>query len=645
MGNGGIDPVGSPTPVTQVPGSTTQWSTQVTVKSKASNWNWTPGSVSLSFTAPPVPIYCPGDPNPISTCPGCSGVSPTLVVYKDGTYPPVEGTDEVIMGPKCVKIGDIVSYTVYPRYTWVQTAFPDSYQWNVNETNTTEAFPFGLQWLKGLRVLYWSGDRSSITVMVENDFDGGELQINAGTANSCNTEIYRLSLGLIPTRFKIVATSIDGVVQSPPIEAICLPMDASQHTFKLEVISDEYYPGTQILRSLGNLNFVWSHGPSPAFQKIDNGSKKTQSEYQSLIYEGCPRGSAGSITVTTTTNCPVPNTPYSAGIQIKRSFTDQEITTVPNQSPICIDDIGSRYDFFINNLSCNSDVTWTPPGPGWYAHEPKADPPVNGSVWSGHVAVPPATNGQAVYIKVKDACNNERQLARPIIVSWNSLDVELEFITDGSGQGKCPQLRAHIVNLPEGCCSDNFEFIWTHSNGDAGFCQRRNPSGCGENWVAFWEPGLVTVTIKTCKENPCGRCYRSERFTFRIPNTPEIRELIKACIGERICPRKENQCKPTGPGPNPESGNTEETQLYKGGRDQSGFSILPNPATSEFVIQLIEKIEQGTFEVLDSRGKVVESGAITGKSIHIKTKSYSRGPYAVRVSTDKQVWKQTLILE
>jgi hypothetical protein len=192
-GNGGIEPVGSPTAVIPVPGDPSKLTTSITVKSKASNWNWTPGSVGFSYQVPPVPIFCPDDPiNPISTCPGFSGAGPTLIVYKDGTYPPVEGTDEVIMGPKCVKIGDIVSFTVYPRFTWVPTAFPDSYQWNVNETNSSSTFPFGLSWLPGLKVLYWSGDRSSVTVLVEQNFAGGNLNVVAGTANSCNDDIYTL---------------------------------------------------------------------------------------------------------------------------------------------------------------------------------------------------------------------------------------------------------------------------------------------------------------------------------------------------------------------------------------------------------------------------------------------------------------------
>lgn len=641
-GNGGIEQVGTATPLTQNPFITpTVYTTQVVIKSRASNWNWTPGSVSLSFQAPPVPIYCPGNPNPVSTCPGCSGVSPTLVVYKDGTYPPVEGTEEVIMGPKCVKIGDIVSYTVYPRYTWVPTAFPDSYLWNVNETNTNQTFPFGLTWLQGLKVLYWSGDRSSVTVLVEQDFTGGEIQINAGTANNCNNEKYKLTLGLIPTKFKLVATSINGVGQSPPVSAICLPMDENVYTFDLEIVSDELLPNGQP-RPLGNLTFTWEALANNAFTKIDDGSDNKKATYRSEIPEGCPRGSAGSINVRTTTNCPAPNTPYLASIPVNRSFTDQQITTVPNQSPICIDDLGNRYDFFVNNLSCGASVSWTPPGEGWYAHNPMATPPTNGSVWSGHVAIPPLINGNPMVVKASDACGNTI-VSQPIVVSWDNLEVELKFLL-GTGQRPCPELRAHLVNLPDGCCSDNFEFIWTHSRGDQGFCNKQNPSGCGQNWIALWETGLVTLTVKSCKENPCHRCVRSERYTFRIPNTEEVRRWLDNCRRESECPKPDRQCRPWDPGTNPDSEKNEK-EMFQRPEPKSGFNLVPNPAQNEFSIGLTEEVEQGSYEVMDSYGKVISSGKIKGTKVKIKTKDFARGRYSVKVITEKSVWTENLILE
>ncbi len=641
-GNGGIEQVGNATPVTPVAGTNpVKLTTQIVVRSKASNWNWTPGSVGLSFTATPVPIFCPGNPNPVSTCPGCSGGSPTLVVYKDGTYPPVEGTQEVIMGPRCVKIGDIVSYTVYPRYTWVQTAFPDSYQWNVNETNTNQAFPFGLQWLEGLRVLYWSGDRSSVTVLVEPNFVGGNLEINAGTANNCNHEIYRLAIGLNPTKFKLVATSINGVTQSPPVSAICLPMDASVHTFDLEIVSDENLPNGQP-RPLGNLDFTWEAILNDAFIRVDNGNDNIRATYKTVVDDACPRGSAGSINVRTTTNCPAPNTPYSASIPINRSFTDQVITTVPEQSPICIDDIGTRYDFFVNNLSCGASVSWTPPGDGWYAHVPKAEAPTNGSVWSGHVAIPPLINGEPMVVKASDACGNAI-VSQPIVVSWDNLEIELELLP-GTGQTRCPELRASIINLPDGCCADNFEFIWSHSRGDDAFCERKNPSGCGQNQVAVWEPGLVSLWVKTCRDKPCNRCIRSDRYTIRIPNTPQMKELLEICRKSSECPKNFVQCKPYDPGTNPEQEQKEEPQFNRSA-PSSGFFIVPNPAKNEIVMNLSEIIENGRFSIMDSYGKVMASGEVKGNTIKVRTKDFARGQYSVKIVSEKSVWVETLILE
>jgi hypothetical protein len=447
-----------------------------------------------------------------------------------------------------------------------------------------------------------------------------------------------------------VANKIDGVVQSPPVSSTCIPMDASNHTFEFQIVSDEVFTSGPLVgqpRPIVEGTYSWTH--SDGFNLLFSNSTGTLANFSTFTNSDCPRGYAGSVSASITTNCPAPLTKHSANFPIGRSFTDQVIITDPDAAQLCIDDLGERYDFFINNISCGANIAWTPPPLGWYAHSPMAEPQVSppGASWSGHVAVPSAINGLSQVLTASDGCGHTLT-SNPLVVSWTDLDVLLELIPFASGYTKCPEFTAQLVNLPEGCCSDMFEFIWTHSHGDEAFCERRNPSGCGQNRISVLEPGLISLTVKSCAENPCKTCVRSDRYTWLIRDNSESSEWFAKCReGDAHCPKITRQCEPLVVlGEETHSSNKNARSAVAPEKpNEIGLQVVPNPAGKSFTIQLDQPVENAEYQLQDLYGKSVLSGKISGSTSQVRVSKLSRGTYILKVSTEKGIYSKSVILE
>lgn len=641
--NGGIELVGVPSAF--VVGTGGIITSSVTIKSRASNWNWTPGTVALKFAAPPVPIYCPGQNEPISTCPGCSGVSPLLIVYKEGVMDPEPGEPFVIIGPQCVKAGERYLYAVINRFTKREPSFGDGYKWNVRRDGVAdEPLPNSMSYIDHLYQKNIDLDKSSIWIEVLPAFTGGDLKVVAGTGNNCNANVYSMTLKMVPNDFKILMVGSGGTELAEPIEgSVCRYMDdQTSMTFKV-VPADAAKPLPTGKRF--SISFLPNNGFNPAPPPFEVDAEEEFTITPATAFT-CPNGYAGSLSAKMVFDCPVPNSSKSAGFAIKRKFRDHFIYTIPEANRVCIDNVGEAYNFYIDGVSCNAGISWNQvPKKGWYDHEPQPTL-VGGAAWGGHIAFPPpdpaTIMGSTYQIKAKDGCDNEITYAKPVIVSTNSLEVELELTEPEVNGTKCPIITAKILNLPKECCTERFEFVWTHQKGDIGFCKGENPSGCGVNKVAIIKSGWVALTVKTCKSNPCETCLKSERFTVQIPSTPQWLEYLQGCYEDGWCPEPTKVCfEETDPIESPQPARP----ILGNNLRPSGITILPNPAGKQFTVNLLEAVEEAEFQIIDIFGKVIKSGKVNGKSFEVKSSRLPKGNYTLKIIGNSTVWSEKLIIE
>lgn len=327
---------------------------RITIKSNAAHWEWTPGTLVLKYALPPRKLVCEV-PKDSLECGTCSGSSTLLKVYKAGQYP----ENEVIVGPQCLKPGMRVTYTIVPRFTAAPVGIiPDDYHWNL-EPNGLYPSP-----IQGLKVVYFSGDRSSVTVDVLNNYKGDILKVLPGTRNNCNSVPMELDLGLIPKPFSIRRT--DDTTKT----SICLPADGTPGApFELEI------PSSQLTY---DATYIWEASPGFTIQLLSDFPKNTRVRVIPEIddEENCPRGRTGWVQAKLFNKCAKGDPPQydpepfitSNRFIINRSLVPG-VHTIQSEigSNVCVNDLGVGIRFWVDGLACGmaGSLTWELPE-GWY---------------------------------------------------------------------------------------------------------------------------------------------------------------------------------------------------------------------------------------------------------------------------------------
>ena len=247
-----------------------------------------------------------------------------------------------IVGPRCVAVGDTVTYSVCSILSVNQNANIgiDTYTWNQRKGLLTQP-------ISGLLPVYTSGDNSSVTFLVQSGFIGGTLIAKFGVCNAL-TDSVAFTIGLKTNSSKIAIFSNGTVLASSVAnnQVTCIPTGTTNNPISLAVNSP-----------VGTYTYTWSsNNPSWSF------STTTGTTTNLTANE-----SAGIVYVTASGGCDARrdtfyiNRNLIAPLQIKRVSPDT--IAVP-----CIP-LGTPVTFTVTNASNSANTNglvfrWTPPA-GW----------------------------------------------------------------------------------------------------------------------------------------------------------------------------------------------------------------------------------------------------------------------------------------
>jgi len=239
-------------------------------------------------------------------------------------------TGNEIVGPECVKSGQTVTYSVAP---WVSTydlnvvGF-DDYRWNI---------PAGVA--QG-NVLYYSADKSSVTFVVGNNFDGKTISVQLGACN-------------IPTQVPLTLTlkAEPGVPTLPGnvnfSQGLCIPLGITSYPI---TISNTDPNATYIWGNLGG----WLSDPLATTETVTSANNYTLTIY--------PKNDARVLWLKVISSC---GTEQIYNLSVKRSFSsNNQIKTVSGS--LCVEP-NQFVPFMVTGVDNSVAITWSiVSGVGWY---------------------------------------------------------------------------------------------------------------------------------------------------------------------------------------------------------------------------------------------------------------------------------------